>query len=448
MNYKKPVVIVGAGLCGTMLAVRLAQRGFPVEVFEKRSDMRTSGVEGGRSINLALSDRGIKGLSLIGIADKIHPLIIPMNGRMIHPISGELVLQPYSVRQNECINSISRGGLNIALLDEAEKYPNLKLHFNQNCINADLTRGIAQFENTITQQKISIEGQTIIGTDGSGSAVRQSLFANSANLRFNFQQSFLEHGYKELHIPDINGEWQLYKNALHIWPRGSYMMIALPNLDGSFTVTLFFPFEGEFGFNSLNTHKKVIDFFNEKFPDAVPLMPNLAEDFFQNPTSVLGTIKCFPWAANDKALLMGDAAHAIVPFYGQGMNCSFEDVVVFDELLENYTDDLKGLFSAFQMARKLNTDAIADLAIDNFYEMRDHVANPLYIKKRKLELQLEQTYPNYFSKYAMVTFREDLPYAMAMDKGRRQDELLLQWCQKHEETDDLNSVMTFLSENM
>lgn len=429
MKSKSNIAIVGAGLCGTLLAIRMAQRGYQVSVYEKRPDMRKATIAAGRSINLALSSRGLKALRLVGLEEIVADQCIPMHGRMIHSTTGELRFSRYSGREGEYINSVSRGGLNCALLDAAEEMDNVQLHFEHACTHVDLENAKAVFQTGA--EKVEVTADVILGTDGAGSVVRRSMMAQTTKLLFNYSQDFLRHGYKELTIPaGKDGAYRIEKNALHIWPRGTYMLIALPNLDGSFTVTLFHPYEGRQGLKALTTKRKVLDFFEEQFPDIIPHMPGLLKDFFDNPNGNLGTIKCYPWQAYGKTLLMGDASHAIVPFYGQGMNSSFEDVVVFDEVLDEHAGSWASAFEAFQERRVPNTNAIADLAVDNFYEMRDHVAHPIFIKKRHLEMQLEQQYPAYYSKYSLVTFNENMPYAEAMKRGRRQDELLMEICQQ------------------
>ena len=426
---KEKIIIVGAGLSGTLMAIRLAQRGYQISLHEKLPDMRKVHLDGGRSINLALSKRGLRALNKIGLKEKILESCIPMKGRMIHPIDGETFFSPYSGRPNDYINSVSRGGLNIELLNMAESFPNLSIYFNNKCTWVDLESANASFKNLKTGEISHEKGTLVIGADGAGSAVRRSLMGKTTQLLFNYSQDFLRHGYKELTIhPKAGGAFQIEKNALHIWPRGQFMIIALPNLDGSFTVTMFHPFEGETGFNNLNTKEKVKAFFEKEFASLIPYMPHYLEEFFENPVGVLGTIKCYPWQAYGKAVVLGDAAHAVVPFYGQGMNASFEDVYVFDEILDQHEGDWEKVLTTFQDARATNTNAIADLAIDNFYEMRDKVDDLAFIKKRQLEMQLEQAYDDYYSKYSLVTFRPELPYAHAMELGRKQDELLLDIC--------------------
>ncbi len=483
------VVIIGAGLAGSLLAIYLAKRGIAVDVYEARGDMRLEEVAAGRSINLALSDRGIAALREVGMDEYMLAEAVPMNGRMIHTVSGETKLLPYSGRQGEYINSVSRFGLNIALINEAEKYEGVKFHFNERCLDFDCSTGAARFSSGVTSN-----ADTVIATDGAGSAVRNAMLHGGVE-RFDFSQTWLEHGYKELHIPAAQsnklqfvdpdpgekrtfaGHFQIEQNALHIWPRHKFMMIALPNFDGSFTCTLFLahkggnasvneseksspPYEGgvaaasadgvvlsaESGFDHLTDEQSLHRFFRKEFPDAVPLMPTLTGDFFTNPTGNLGTIKCFPWNAGGKALLLGDSAHALVPFYGQGMNCAFEDVRVLDSLLSEpgavatgplSVIDWERIYTDYGQLRKINTDAIADMAEENFYEMRDATADPVFQRKRELETLLEQTYPDYFSKYSMVTFREDLPYAVAKEKGNAQDRLLMEICASVENVNEI-----------
>lgn len=430
------VVIVGAGLAGSLLAIYLAKRGLKCDVYEARGDMRREKVAAGRSINLALSNRGIAALREIGLDEYMLAEAVPMHGRMIHTLSGETKLLPYSGRSGEYINSVSRSGLNIALIYEAEKHAGVTFHFGERCVGFDCASGAATFSSGKT-----VTGATLIATDGAGSAVRNSMLHGGVP-RFDFSQSWLEHGYKELHIPPTSdGGFRLEKNALHIWARGSFMMIALPNIDGSFTCTLFLAHHGDESFASLLDEDAVLAFFEKYFADAVPLMPTLIEDFFANPTGNLGTIKCFPWNAAGNALLLGDAAHAVVPFYGQGMNASFEDCRVLNQLVGAHGDDWPRIFDEFTAVRKPNADAIADMAEENFYEMRDAVANPVFQRKRELETRLEQTYPDYFSKYSMVTFREDLPYSVAKAKGNAQDEFLMKICAENEDAAALDLAM-------
>ena len=432
------VVIIGAGLAGSLLSIYLAKRGIRVDVYETRGDMRLEEVAAGRSINLALSDRGIAALREVGMDSYMLAEAVPMLGRLIHTASGETKLLPYSGRQGEYINSVSRSGLNIALMNEADKYPDVTFHFNERCIDFDCRSGEALFARGSV-----VTGDTVIATDGAGSAVRYAMM-NGGVERFDFSQKWLEHGYKELHIPPgPDGGFQLEKNALHIWPRNKFMMIALPNFDGSFTCTLFFAHTGENSFEQLKGPEAMLPFFEENFPDATELMPTLADDYFANPTGNLGTIKCFPWNAGGKALLLGDSAHAVVPFYGQGMNCAFEDVRVLDQLIDKHGTNWQAVYREYGELRKVNTDAIADLAEENFYEMRDAVADPVFVRKRELDTKLEQAFPDYFSKYSMVTFREDMPYSVAKARGNAQDSLLMSICSKIESVAELDLASVF-----
>ena len=426
MNKKEKILIVGAGLCGSLLALRMAQRGYQVEVYESRSDLRNSVISAGRSINLSLSDRGLKALRMAGLEKKARALCIPMKGRLMHDAASNTFESNYSGRQGECINSISRGNLNGLLLTEAEKYPNVNIHFNTKCLEIDIESKIVHFQSSDSKEQFTVQADVIFGTDGAGSSLRKSYEKQFP--AFKVSQEFLTHGYKELEIPaDKNGGHLISKEHLHIWPRGDYMLIALPNMDGSFTVTLFLSYsEGSYNFDNLITKEKIIEFFEKDFPDTLTLIPDVLKEFENNPTGKLGTVKCYPWAYKGNTLLLGDSSHAIVPFYGQGMNASFEDVFVFDSVLNQFEGDWATVFSEFQKQRKIDADAIADLAIDNYYEMRDHVANPLFKEKRIVEMGLEKFFPTeYFSKYSLVTFNEHIGYHEAMTKGRAQDKVLL-----------------------
>jgi len=432
------VIIIGAGLSGSLLGIYLAKRGIEADIYESRGDMRKEEMSAGRSINLALSNRGIAALKEIGLDEYMLAEAVPMHGRMIHAIDGQTKLLPYSGREGAYINSVSRSGLNIALMNEAEKYAGVRFYFNEKLIDFDCQSGEAKFESGET-----VKGDTLIATDGAGSAVRNAMLHGGVQ-RFSFSQSWLEHGYKELYIPPgKDGESLMEKNALHIWARRAFMMIALPNFDGSFTCTLFLAHTGENSFEQLTDEKSLLEFFQTNFPDAIPLMPTLAEDFFANPTGNLGTIKCFPWNVGGKSLLLGDSAHAVVPFYGQGMNASFEDCRILNGLIQRHGTDWEKVFSEYGTLRKENTDAIAQMAEENFYEMRDAVADPVFVRKRELETKLEHEFPDYFSKYSMVTFREDLPYSVAKRKGNAQDKLLMEICAEVEDVSeiDLNEVM-------
>jgi kynurenine 3-monooxygenase len=437
-------VLIGSGLAGGLLAAYLGRRGFDVDLYERRADPREGNIVGGRSINLAISTRGIHALEKIGMADKALRHAIPMRGRMIHDKSGALHFSPYDVDPKNCINSIGRGALNTAVIEAAQRYPNVHVYFNHKCTDVDLDSATAHLETSFVaagspqdesvrmadvspanseNQIISAHGDAVIGVDGAFSAVRQSMQMQIN--RFEYDESYLAHGYKELTIPPgSDGSWQMEKNALHIWPRKSFMMIALPNPDSSFTCTLFWEFEGPRSFATTKTDDGVRRFFDEEFPDAVPLMPTLLEDFRQNPTGSLVTIRCAPWYYRDKVCLVGDAAHAVVPFYGQGMNAAFEDCAVLDECLEEFRDNRERGFGEYFSRRKVNADALADLAFGNFIEMRDKTASKTFRAKKKLDHFLEAALPGiYLPLYTMVTFTR-IPYAEAARRARLQDRIV------------------------
>ena len=413
------IAIAGAGLVGSLLAIYLKKRGYRVSVFERRSDMRKKGYEGGRSINLALSNRGIRPLEEIGLAETLKQEAIPMHGRMIHDLHGNLNFQAYG-KEGEYINSISRSGLNKVLMSKAESL-GAEFHFEQKIIGADSTSTTLNIEYpTVGAQQRPFD--LIIGSDGAFSAVRLSMQQMD---RFDFSQDYIDHGYKELHISKGEaGGFQLEKNALHIWPRESFMLIALPNPDGSFTLTLFFPFNGDASFSKLTTEETITAFFKNIFPDAYALMPDLLSQFSQNPASSLVTVHCYPWVKN-KTLLIGDAAHAIVPFYGQGMNAGFEDCRILNLLLDQYHDNWEKVLPAFQEQRKPDTDAIAKLALDNFIEMRDLVNDAEFILRKKIEAKLYELFPDrWIPLYSMVTFREDIRYSAAYATGQKQKKIM------------------------
>ncbi len=426
------ITILGAGLTGTLLALRLVQRGYSVDLYEKRPDPRQSVWEGGRSINLALSDRGWSGLQLVGLEAQVREMVVPMYGRMIHPLGAAPTPYRYSGREDEYINSISRPGLNRLLLDEADRFDALQVYFDTEVRTVDLDQHHLHLYHHPSQTSQNIHAEVLIGADGAGSMLRRMMQTRSSRLRFNYSQEYLDTGYKELTLhPGANGEFLIEKNALHIWPRKGFMMIALPNLNGSFTLTLFMPFAGRYGFEALQTSEQVQAFIAAQFPDVAPLLEHVGDEYFENPASPLGTIKCYPWMGSDHSILMGDAAHAIVPFYGQGMNCCFEDVVEFDQCVTTHEGDWSAIFQAFQADRKPDTDAIAALAQDNFYEMRDGTADPVFNRKRQIELAMEQEIDAYASKYSLVTFRSDIGYRQAMLIGRKQDELLMTFAKQH-----------------
>ncbi|HAK06226.1 MAG TPA: kynurenine 3-monooxygenase [Spartobacteria bacterium] len=421
MSDKTKFILVGSGLAGGLLAAYLGRRGYDVDLYERRADPREGNIVGGRSINLALSTRGIHALEQLGLADEVLRHAIPMRGRMIHDKSGDLHFAPYDVDPKKYINSIGRAALNTTVIEAAQRYPNVRVMFNHRCTDVDLTEAVAHLETENGQ--VTARGDAIIGVDGAFSAVRQSMQKKLAE--FEYDESYLAHAYKELTIPPgPDGSWQMEKEALHIWPRKSFMMIALPNPDGSFTCTLFWEFEGPRSFATTKTDDDVRRFFDEEFPDAVPLMPKLQEDFRTNPTGSLVTIRCAPWSYKGKVALVGDAAHAVVPFYGQGMNAAFEDCVVLDECLAKFPDDRERAFAEYFSRRKENADALADLAVENFIEMRDKTASRKFRAKKKLDHLLEGLLPGvYLPLYTMVTFTR-IPYAEAARRARRQDRIV------------------------
>ena len=411
-------VLIGSGLAGGLLAAYLGRRGYEVDLYERRADPREGNIVGGRSINLAISTRGIHALEKIGIADDALRHAIPMRGRMIHDKSGTLHFAPYDVDPKKCINSIGRAALNATVIEAAQRYSNVRVHFSHKCTGVDIDSAVAHLETA--NSAVAARGDAVIGVDGAFSAVRKSMQRKIAN--FQYDESYLAHGYKELTIPPgPDGSWLMEKNALHIWPRKSFMMIALPNPDGSFTCTLFWEFEGRRSFATTKTNDDVRRFFEEEFADAVPLMPTLLEDFRNNPTGSLVTIRCAPWFYRDKVCLLGDAAHAVVPFYGQGMNAAFEDCVVLDECLEQFPEHRELAFGEYFRRRKENADALADLAIANFIEMRDKTASKAFRAKKKLDHLLEGALPGmYLPLYTMVTFTR-IPYARAAKRAQIQD---------------------------
>ena len=420
---KKSVTIVGAGLVGSLLSIYLSKRGYKVNVFERRADMRLETMSAGRSINLALSDRGWRGLEGVGIAEDIKKISIPMYGRFIHHKDGTNAYQPYG-KDNQAIYSVSRADINMKLMDLAEQQENVNIQFNKKCTLINRKDLAITFEDNLTKEISNTSADLLFGADGAFASSRLSIQLQSD--RFEYNQHYIDCGYKELIIPaGKNGEFLLDKNALHIWPRGSFMMIALPNPDGNFTCTLFLPFEGEKSFSNLKTDKQVEDFFKSEFSDAFTLMPTLISDFKTNTTASLVTVKCAPWVFDNKIGLIGDAAHAIVPFYGQGMNCGFEDCVVLNELIEKHNDDWDIIFPEYEQLRKPDGDAIADLAIANFVEMRDKTADPKFILQKKIEAKFSQHYPDkWIPLYSMVTYSPHIRYSTALKEGQKQQKIM------------------------
>lgn len=421
---KKDTIIVGAGLVGSLLSIYLSKRGYKVKIFERRPDMRTEKMSAGRSINLALSDRGIKALEEVGIMEDIKKIAIPMHGRFLHNADGSTAYQPYG-KEGQFINSVSRGELNKKLITLAEEH-GVEIFFNEKCESINWKKNVAHFDNTINPVTSNFSFDLLFGSDGAYSAVR--LTHQLQHDRFQYQQYYIDFGYKELTIPaGSDGEFLLEKNALHIWPRGNYMLIALPNMDGSFTCTLFFPFDGDPSFKSLDTKEKVAAFFEQTFADVCRLMPSLADDFFTNPTSSLVTVKCFPWVREDKFALIGDAAHAIVPFFGQGMNCGFEDCRILNGLIDKHNEDWNVILQEYQTVRKPDADAIAELALNNFVEMRDKVGDPKFLLQKKIEAAFSKKYPGKWTPaYSQVTFSPQIRYSDALKNTIKQEAIMQQ----------------------
>jgi kynurenine 3-monooxygenase len=424
------ITLVGAGLAGALLAVLLARRGFSVTLYDKRPDPRLHPAQGGRSINLALAARGMRALERAGVLAPVKALLIPMRGRMVHDRSGATTLHPYGWKPDEVIYSAGRAALNRLLIEAAARHPKVTFRFEQTCTGANSRDDTLVFRDEKSGGVHQVPMAPAIATDGAGSAVRTSL-ADAGLIAA--REEMLDHDYKELTLPAaVAGQHVLDANALHIWPRGGFMLIALPNTDGSFTATLFL---SRRDFAGLTNARAVQEFFDREFPDAVPLLPDLAGQFLANPQGQLGTVYASPWHIGGQVLLLGDAAHAIVPFHGQGMNAAFEDCVAFDELLDTH-DDWPTLFAEFERRRKPNADAIARMALENYVEMRDTVLDPRFQRHKALAVELEKRFPDRFiPRYSMVMFHPEIPYAEALRRGAIQSEILRQ-------LDDTNSAST------
>ena len=421
------ITLIGAGLVGSLLAVLLAKKGYKVEIYERRQDMRKQDISAGRSINLALANRGIYPLEQAGLMDKVTPILTSMKGRMVHNLSGEENFQSYGQKPEEVIYSVSRGKLNKICMDAAEATGLVKIYFEQKCESVNFDNSTLQLKNEHDGELIERHFDRVIGTDGSTSAVREAIHKIDSRQLDILQ---LGHSYKELRIPPgNNGEFRIDANSLHIWPRGGYMLIALPNEDASFTVTLFMPNEGRISFDKIDSIDEVHYFFETYFGDTLKLLPDLETDFFENPTGHLATVKCSPWHYKDQALLMGDAAHAVVPFHGQGMNCGFEDaldlVETIDALSEKGGDlNWQSVFAQSDENRKINGDAIADMAIENYITMRDSVRDENFLLRSALAFELENRFPERFCpRYSMVMFHR-LPYSQAKQRGAIQEDIL------------------------
>ncbi|GIJ24692.1 FAD-dependent oxidoreductase [Micromonospora lutea] len=409
------IAVVGAGLAGCLLACFLAHRGYPVALYERRPDPRSGTPERGRSINLALSERGLDALRRIGLVEQVMADALPMRGRMVHPVNGAPGLQPYSSSGDLAINSIGRGALNNALLEAAAKLPGVRIAFDHRLVGLDPATGTMTFETP--QGTATARARVVLGADGAGSAVRGQLLAHDLVTE---SVDFLDYGYKELTIPPLGGDFALDPGALHIWPRGTSMMIALPNPDRSFTCTLFWPTHGTASFASLGSAAAIERHFAQHYPDLPPIAPNLVDDYQHNPVGVLGTVRCDPWQVDGRVALLGDAAHAIVPFYGQGANCAFEDVVELDRCLDECAGDWSAALPLFQHRRQDNAEAIARMALANFVEMRDKVGSPVFRARKQVEHALERALPGrYVSQYELVSF-STVPYAQVRRRVRRQ----------------------------
>jgi kynurenine 3-monooxygenase len=418
---KEPISIVGAGLAGSLLAVLLARRGCAITLYDRRPDPRTAQSRAGRSINLALAARGIRALERAQMMDSIRPLLIAMRGRMVHDRSGELELQPYGRTQQEVIYSIDRAALNCALLDEVMRHQEVEVKFEQLCRGVNLHTDAVSFQDHSSGLIYEKPLTPTIAADGAGSAVRVSLAAARA---ISATEEPLDHDYKELTIPAQDGRHALDPQALHIWPRGGFMLIALPNIGGSFTATLFLPRSGAASFGALVTAAHIREFCAREFPDAVALMPDLVDEFVRHPLGQLGTVHSAPWHIGGRVLLLGDAAHAIFPFHGQGMNAAFEDCLVFDDLLGEHRE-LEQLFDEFERRRRPNAEAIAQMSLENYEEMRATVLDPTFKRHQELALQLEGRFPDRFiRRYSMVMFHPEIAYAEALRRGAVQAEII------------------------
>jgi kynurenine 3-monooxygenase len=416
----KTVSILGAGLVGPLLAILLAKKNIKVNVFEKRTDPRNGMFKHGRTVNLALSERGWKALNRIGLSDEVKKEAIPMKGRLIHLQNGEEIYQAYGIG-DECIYSVSRGLLNAILLDRATTDPNINLHFGKECCDVFLEDATIQVLDIHTQEKSYITADFVVGADGISSKIRTAIQEENG---MDFERTHINYGYKELTIPaNDSSKWVLDKDVLHIWPRGTFMFMALPNSNGSFTGTLYTAYSGVDSFESIKSGDALRAFFKKYFADLEPLMPMLEEEYFNFPVSSLSAVNCYPWIYKDKAFIIGDAAHAILPFYGQGMNSGFEDCVIFDDLMDEIVD-LEALFYTFQKSRKPNTDALAKLSYNNFLEMRDHVKNPQFLLRKKVDAFLGENYADVWTPlYTMVAFR-NTPFEEIVEISHWQNRVL------------------------
>lgn len=422
MENNKQAIIIGAGLVGSLWAVYLSKAGYKVTIYERRPDIRKAEISAGKSINLALSVRGWTALDAVGVGDEIRKIAIPMSGRMMHDLEGNLTYQPYG-KEGQAIYSVSRGKVNATMMDIAENHGNATIHYNHDCLKTDLNKGIAYIKNNLTGEQFEVQADVIFAADGAFSAVRYNSMQKLD--RFNYSQNYIADGYREILLPaNEDGSYRLDKNALHIWPRGRFMMIALANEDGSFTCTLFMPHEGDkFAFDKLTSKEAVNDFFQTVFPDFYEMMPNIADAWEDHPLSNLAIIRCYPWA-HGKVALMGDAAHATVPFYGQGMNAGFEDCTVMNRLMQKHNENWEAIFEEYSIERKPDGDALQDLSLDNYFVMRDFVADPDFLLRKKIEAKFSEMYPNkWLPLYSQVTF-SNIRYSVAYNQGKKQSEIM------------------------
>lgn len=418
----KEVTIVGAGLVGSLWAVYMSRAGYKVTIFELRDDIRKAEISAGKSINLALSHRGWKALDTVGVGDEIRKIAIPMSGRIMHSTDNQLTYQPYG-KEGEAIYSVSRGDINAKMMDIAEKQGKATIHYNHQCVKIDMEKGIAWFQNRLTGEMVEKKSDLIFAADGAFSAVRYNGMQKTD--RFNFSQNYIADGYREILLPaNPDGTYKMEKNALHIWPRGRFMLIALPNEDGSFTCTLFMPHEGgDNSFDKVNTPAEVDAFFKTTFPDFYQMMPEIADKWENHPLSSLAIMRCYPWH-HGKTALMGDAAHATVPFYGQGMNAGFEDCTVMYELMQKHDQNWEKVFDEYSITRKPDGDALQDLSLYNYHVMRDYVADPLFLLRKKIEAKFSNLYPDkWMPLYSQVTFSH-IRYSEALKKGEEQTKLM------------------------
>ncbi len=422
MEQKKEVIIIGAGLVGSLWAVYLSKAGYNVTIYERRSDIRKAEISAGKSINLALSVRGWTALDAVGVGDEIRKIGIPMYGRMMHDMQGNLTYQPYG-KEGQAIYSISRGRTNAVMMDMAEKHGDATIHYNHECKKVDLKAGIVTLTNTLTNEEFTVQADLVFGVDGAFSAVRYNSFQKIN--RFNYSQNFVADGYREILLPaNADGSYKMDKNALHIWPRGRFMLMAMANEDGSFTCTLFMPHEGgENAFDKLTSRDAVNNFFLSTFPDFYEMMPNIADAWDDHPLSNLAIIRCYPWS-HGKVALMGDAAHATVPFYGQGMNAGFEDCTVMNRLMHKHNHDWTAIFDEYSIERKPDGDALQDLSLDNYFVMRDYVADPEFLLRKKIEAKFSDLHPDrWLPLYSQVTF-SNIRYSEAYKQGKIQSDIM------------------------